>query len=426
MGRWVMEQWRPFGDELRKLRGHESLRSLARRIGYNAGDLSRFERGIRKPPADIVRLLDRELSASGRLIEIAAVAMFDLDNGGVDGHDESCRDDPYENGEGEFMPISRRSFIAAVGMEAAIGTSFNSRIALNRNSSVDYLDHFRQLKRVLVDQDSLLGPTTVIPIVQQQIQVIGQLRRLNGTDTTGLLEMQTSYAEFAGWLHQDSGDFTAAEYWTDRAFQWSMASGDDAMSSYILNRKAHLSGDEGDGGETVALAAAAIRTAPGDTPIAALANMRAAHGHALLGDHNATENAYNMALESVDSPDMDPDLPWAGWFDHSYINVHRARSLSALGDYRTAAEQFTHVLDTLPPHYARDRSVYLVRAAMAHVGNDDVEHAASLGMEAISAGSGSGSGRLAKELELLDRAFNPWQSQAAVVEFRDARRELLV
>jgi tetratricopeptide (TPR) repeat protein len=413
-----MQRWRRFGDEVRRLRGEESIRHFCRRIRcLDASVLSRIERGVRAPSPETVRILDRELGASGRLIALAAETTFDNSIGY--GHDASG-DGLFVDGECDSMPISRRGFITAVGMEAAF-----PRIALNRNSSIDYLDHFRQLKRVLVDQDVLFGPTTVIPVVQQQIHVIGQLRKTSGTDTIGLLEMQTHYAEFAGWLHQDSGDFTAAEYWTDRAFQWSMAAGDDAMSSYILNRKAHLSGDIGDGGETVALAAASIRTAPGGTPIEALANMRAAHGHALLGDHKAAQNAYDMALESTEGPEMDPDLPWAGWFDHSYINVHRARSLSTLGEYRSATEQYAQVLDTLPPHYIRDRTVYTVRAAIAHAGNADVEHAASLGMEALAAGHSTGSGRLAQELRELDEALTPWEDQAAVLEFRDARRELL-
>jgi hypothetical protein len=346
--------------------------------------------------------------------------VFDLE-GALVNRGASASDEFYNDCESESMPISRRDFIAGVG-GATIGSP--SRLTLNHDSPVDYLDHFRQLKRVLVDQDSLLGPRTVIPIVQQQIRVIGQLRNSGGTDTVGLLDMQTSYAEFAGWLHQDSGDFAAAEYWTDRAFQWSMASGDDVMAAYILNRKAHLSGDGGDGAETVMLAAAAVRMAHGDTPIDALASMRAAHGHALLGDRGAAEDAYDAALESLNEPDSDPDLPWSGWFDHSYVKVHRARSLSTPGEYSSAVDQFTDVLDTLPPQCARDRSVCLVRAAMAHAGNDDVEHAAGLGMEAISLGQGSGSGRLSRELRQLDHALSAWSRQPAVLEFRDARREL--
>ncbi|NKY28457.1 helix-turn-helix domain-containing protein [Nocardia gamkensis] len=412
-----MEQWRLFGEELKRLRGQESLRSLARRINFNAGDLSRFERGLRKPSPEVVRLLDRELSASGRLMKIAAAALFQPDS--FEGYGMSGHDDLDENGE-VCMPLSRRDFIATMTLGAS-----TPQIMFNRNADIDYLDHFRQLKRVLVDQDSLLGPTTVIPIVQQQIQVIGQLRKLNSMDIAGLLDMQTNYAEFAGWLYQDLGDFATAEYWTDRAFQWSMAAGNDAMSSYILNRKAHLSGDEGDGGETVALAAAAIRMATGDSPIKALANMRAGHGHALLGDHKAAEKAYDTAFESLDGPDLDPDLQWAGWFDFSYVAVHRARSLCTLGKYDSAVVQFREVLDTLPGRYARDRAVYLVRAAIAHAGNADVEHAAGLGLEAIAAGQGSGSGRLIKELRRLDQALTPWEGQA-VEEFRDARRSLPV
>lgn len=413
-----MEQWRLFGRELRRLRGKESLRSLARRISYNAGDLSRIERGLRRPTPELVRLLDQELKAGGRLVTVAATALFDLDRGSDGGH--HVVSDLHENGEGE-MPLSRRDFIASTALGATA-----PQIMFNRQADIDYLDHFRQLKRVLVDQDSLLGPTTVIPIVQQQIQVIGQLRKLSGMDTKGLLDMQTNYAEFAGWLHQDLGDFTAAEYWTDRAFQWAVAAGNDVMSSYILNRKAHLSGDEGDGGETVALAAAAIRTAPADAPIEALANMRAGHGHALLGDYKAAESAYDKTLESLETPETNPDLPWAGWFEPAYVNVHRARSLTTLGRFDRAVDQYAHVLDTLPPKYTRDRTVFMARAAAAHVGNDDIEHAARLGLESVTAGHGSGSGRLATELQSLDKALDPWADQPAVKEFREARRALPV
>ncbi|WP_051023345.1 helix-turn-helix domain-containing protein [Nocardia pneumoniae] len=332
--------------------------------------------------------------------------------------------DRIADGEAESMPISRREFMAAAGVGAAVAAG-TPAISINPDTDVDYLDHFRQLKRVLVDQDSLLGPRTVIPIVQQQIQVMSQLRRTAGTDTLGLLRMQTNYAEFAGWLYHDSGDYDAAEYWTDRALQWSIAANDPMMSSYILNRKAHLAGDIGDGSETVALSAAAVRTAPPETPIGALANMRAAHGHALLGDRPATEHAYETALEELDNPDNDPDSPWAGWLKPSYIQVHRARSLNTLGDFHSAASQFDEVLNTLPPQFARDRAVYMLRAAMAYTGAGEVDHAAQLGIQAISVGHASGSGRFAQELQQLDSALAAWDKQRTVAEFRSTIKGLM-
>jgi len=47
--------------------------------------------------------------------------------------------------------------------------------------------------------------------------VIQQLREeRSGADRRALLQVQAEYAEFAGWLHQDLGDFQAARYWLDR------------------------------------------------------------------------------------------------------------------------------------------------------------------------------------------------------------------
>ncbi len=92
-----------------------------------------------------MRLLDRELSAGGRLIEIAATALFHLDSRSVERHDRSGHNDLHENED--CMPLSRRDFITT----ATLGT-YVPQIMFNRNADIDYLDHFRQLNRVLVAQ----------------------------------------------------------------------------------------------------------------------------------------------------------------------------------------------------------------------------------------------------------------------------------
>jgi hypothetical protein len=87
---------------------------------------------------------------------------------------------------------------------------------------------------MLRDSDNLLGPRHIIPTVHEHIRVIQQLRvGRSGADRRALLSLQVEFAEFAGWLHQDCGDFGQARYWLDRALEWSHASADSQMTVYV-------------------------------------------------------------------------------------------------------------------------------------------------------------------------------------------------
>ena len=91
------------------------------------------------------------------------------------------------------------------------------------------VEHFQRARRLLIDNDNLLGPGQAIAATREYIDRIKELRQdAKGTDRHALMELQTQYAEFASWLYQDLGDFDNAQFWLDRAFQWShtVADGD--------------------------------------------------------------------------------------------------------------------------------------------------------------------------------------------------------
>ena len=58
-----------------------------------------------------------------------------------------------------------------------------------------------------------------------------------GESQSDLLKLRTRYAEFAGWLHQDSGQMSAAVWWTERALKSARDTGDSLMTSYLLVKK---------------------------------------------------------------------------------------------------------------------------------------------------------------------------------------------
>lgn len=97
------------------------------------------------------------------------------------------------------------------------------------------------------------------------------------------MELQTQYGEFLSWLYQDLGNNQQAQFWLDRAFQWSHTVGDVDLTSYVMARKAQLAGDMADLTDVVDLAEAAQRMARPRSRLAAVARTYEAYGHALRG-----------------------------------------------------------------------------------------------------------------------------------------------
>ncbi|MGW0802733.1 helix-turn-helix domain-containing protein [Nonomuraea sp. NPDC002799] len=448
-----------WGAELRAWRDRRGL-SLARMgqlVRYNASYLARLERGERKPPRELAEAVDRQLNASGALIRL-----WDLiddkpnlirrpnDVANLSGHVANTRQVvaamPDFHGESAeagmlvpcrtqdgriiFVTLPRRAFLSGMGLGAiAAVTAGPSASAHARTLALPDMhpaEHFRQLRTALIDNDNLLGPLRVIPTVESQISAMQQLRQgLRGADARDLQHVQTQYAEFCGWLYHDAGDFRSAQYWTDRALEWSYVTGHPETTTYILARKSQLAGDMQDATHAVDLAGAARTQARPNSRLGAIAATFEAYGHALSGDASASQRTFDEAHELLSQLDDDPTSTWGAWMDRSYVEVHRARSLAALGAHETAAEGFRMAIAALPAGYHRDRGVYLARESTAFAGANEPEHAAEIGTEALSIAEATGSARIMTELTRLDTQLERWQKVPAVAEFRQTFNSLI-
>lgn len=443
-----------WGAELRAWRDRRglSLSRMGQLIRYNPSYLARIERGERKPPRELAEAVDRELNASGALTRLwdliddkpnAIRPANDVAN--LHGHVANTRqviaDMPDFHAESEeggmlvpcrtqdgriiFVTLPRRAFLSGMGLGAvAAVTAGPSASAYSRTLALPDIhpaEHFRQLRTALIDNDNLLGPLRVIPTVESQIHAMHQLRRgLRGADARDLLHVQTQYAEFCGWLYHDAGDYRSAQYWTDRALEWSYATGHPETTTYIVARKSQLAGDMRDAMQAVDLAEAARAQAKPNSRLGAIATTFGAYGYALAGDASASQRTFDEAREMLAQLDDDPASPWGAWMDQSYIEVHRARSLAALGEHRTAAEGFRTAIAALPTGYHRDRGVYLARESTAYAGANEPEQAAKVGLEALSIAEATGSARIMTELTSLDTHLERWQKVPTVDEFRQA------
>jgi tetratricopeptide (TPR) repeat protein len=280
--------------------------------------------------------------------------------------------------------------------------------------------HFRRMRETLADLDNLSGPQEVIPVAHNQVNLMQQLRRASrGADLKAVLGTQTEFADLLGWLHQDSGDHHAAQFWLDRALEWSNLAGDRDATVFVLARKSQLAGDIGDGVEAVEIAEAAMRTAQPGSRLAAIAATYAVRGYALLGDRNGVAEAHARAQQLLDEADHD-ELPWGQFFNGQYIDIHHAESRTLLGDYLGAAEQYRTAIAALPDGFRRDHGVYLAREALAYAGAKEAERAAELGVQALAIGIDTHSGRIVKELRQVNNALSRWSDVPSVREFRDA------
>jgi tetratricopeptide (TPR) repeat protein/transcriptional regulator with XRE-family HTH domain len=450
-----------FAYALREFRNARrySLRKLAEKTWMSHGKLQKWEDCSRFPKHQKeVALVDSTLNADGVLVDLweragggasarsrVSVSAPRVSNASI-GLASAASQQAASDHEGTYVParlrdgsvifvaLDRRAMLrggvglgaaAALGMgtPAAADSGAVPGLARPARAAAAYsgtpIEYLRRARRLLIDNDNLLGPRSAVQSVREHIDVIKDLRReAKGVDRDSLMELQTQYAEFASWLYQDLGDFDRAEFWLDRAFQWSHTVGDGDLTSYVMSRKAQLAGEKRDLVDVVDLAEAAQRMARPRSRLAAVARTYESYGHALRGADSDSERAIEDVRNALDRVSSDT-TPWGVWLNEQYVDVHRAQGLEVLGRHAQAAEVFTNAIEALPDGYHRDRGVYLARAAIAHAGADAPEQAAAVGLQALTVANDTGSGRIVRELVRLDEALVPWQRQPEVADFRE-------
>jgi transcriptional regulator with XRE-family HTH domain len=132
--------------------------------------------------------------------------------------------------------------------------------------------------------DALLGPRYLIPTVQSQMPLIEQLcQSARGSEREAILSIAARYAEFCGWLYQDSGRTDYATFWTEQALDYAHELGEANLIAYILYRKSNIVTEAGSPGHGLGLASAALKTAKSLPPrIRAVSLRQQARAHALL------------------------------------------------------------------------------------------------------------------------------------------------
>ena len=450
-----------WGAELRTLRVARglSLTELGHRLHCDPSYLAKIERAERPVPATLAESCDRVLETQGMLVRLHAFAESDRDlmakpcsqmpdhvannavhvagptgnlaggatfpaapDTGPDTGEEIVVPARTSDGKVVFVSVPRRVFLQGLG-SATVGLTATPA-GVPSAADVHPIEHFQQMLRILVDHDNLFGPWRVIPMVREQIRMLQQLRSSwRGADQRELVRVQAQYTEFCGWLYEDAGEDHLAQSWLDRALGLSHIAADHDLTVYILVRTAGLAGAMRVAADVIGAGEQALRMAPPRSRLAAYAATWAGRGYALGGDHSATERTYDRARELLGASDADSDSLCGPWVNEASVDLNRAWSLALLGDYHTAAQKFQNAIADLPGDRRRDRGVYLARAALVYTGAQEVEQAATLGLDALAIGAETGSARILTELARLNDALAPWNTVPAVADFRTAMKD---
>jgi transcriptional regulator with XRE-family HTH domain len=389
-----------FGVELRRRRvaAGLSLGQLADRIHYTKGYLSKVENGLKPAGPDLARLCDAALEAGGALTAMSARR--------VSGPSATTFPEPLPP-LGAPTPAVR----AAADLD---------------ETAAD----FRSVFDVLRGMGHRVSPLFLLDLLAAHTARVEELARgaSDPARSRRLLVLAARFAEYTGWMAQESGDESAAARWTASAARLAEAGGDTDLVRYALVRGADLALYRNDAAQTIALA----QQAQADPRVAArvrgLAAQREAQGHALAGDYDACMRTLDraalwLAEDTPGTADGGPAIGTTSMTDP--VAMITGWALHDLGRPEDAIAILDAAVPLIPAGAARSRARYGVRRALAHSAAGDVEQACALTVELLPVVRLADSATIRLELGLLARSLARWHANPQVRELYPSLTEAL-
>jgi transcriptional regulator with XRE-family HTH domain len=333
--------------------------------------------------------------------------------------------------EQQLVERLRRIFLAG-GLAAltlpALGLDELSHIAAavvnaQRYADTEIVDYCRQQLDDCAVHDGRRGPRQSLPIA---LGLIAAIERMATDAKPGvrreLLRVGAYASEFAGWLYRDICVPGLANYWRDRAIEWSQVSGDSTMQGYVLLKKSQAVWDERDALRMLTLAEAA-QEGPWRLPtrVRAEAAQQQARGHAMLGGNLALiesklgEARSLLAQDRVGSDGQATEV--AAHYDEALFGMQVAICYCEAKQPERALELYDRWLS--PETFSRrDYAYFLSLKGSAHAVANEPAKAAMAGLEAFPLARETESVRTVQELIRLAVQLEKWRDQESVHELR--------
>lgn len=393
-----MEEWEAFGAELRnfRLRAGMSVRQLARAVHYDAGALSRFENGRRKPSVDIVRELDRILDSDGSLL-----ANFESVIGSKADADRST----YLHLREKSALMERRYIDSALARELE-----------------GLLSETRRL-------EDCVGSKRVLPLAVRQTRIAASLAvEARGSVRTEIVDAAAGWQQFSGWLNANLGNHSAAVHHYRGVLELASESGDRDMVSTALSMRGHVAWMVGEIGPMIGLSRAAQRDGTElSNTVLALAVQQEARGLAIEGDLGAMEAKLDRAAELIARGD--PDRPDAQYFySDSFIEMQRGLAYRLARQWDKAVVSLGRGIAGFDPGTLASEwaTWYVAELGCALAGTGEPEAASQQASAALRVGAATQASRLVAFVRTLHREMSlKWATNDAISalgeELRQAR-----
>jgi transcriptional regulator with XRE-family HTH domain len=292
------------GAELQKSRLAQNLtlQALSDRIGYSLQHVSQVEHGRGTVNEAFLRACEAELDTHEALLRLLPDVI--LEHARVRSARTAARRSAgiHRKPEDHMDPISRRG-LADAGAAAVLGLPGGPGAA----SDVDPLlpEHSERLLAILGAHDAAHGPHQMLDIARRELRLIGEHRRVaRGELRIALMRIEARWTVYAAWLCQDTGDRRSQSALLERALHLAREADQPDLIAWTRARQAQWS----DAPRAICLAETGLRTPRADAHTRALCALRAAHAHALLGDHQATKRLLGKARRLAAQHSAPPPL----------------------------------------------------------------------------------------------------------------------
>jgi hypothetical protein len=394
-----------------------SLGELGRRTHYSKGYLSKVEMGLRAPSDTLARQCDTALGADGGLIALVRQSAPPVvDREPTDDDEGRWVLEMAKDGSMWFQPMGRRQAMALGATSLLVLRA--GATPPERSGRAEAITAFELMFTQLRALGQQASPDVVLPTCVTQTHSLSRIAaRASGGTRAAAFTLASRYAEYTGWMAQESGQDKAALWWTDRAVRLAAEGGDEELAAYGKVRQALITLYSGDALSTVELARQAQRHPAAGARVRGLAAQREAQGHALAGSPTECLRALDRArelLSSADAPTGGPVLGSSTLRDP--MGLSTAWCLHDLGRSAESAAMFERELRDVPPTARRFQTRWRARQALAHATSRDLDEACAVATSLLDDMATIDSATVRTDLVLLARTLSRWMTYGPVRE----------
>ena len=221
-------------------------------------------------------------------------------------------------------------------------------------------------------------------------------------------------------MHQDQGDYAAADEWTRRAVEMAQELADPWLVAYGLMRRSNVATESGRATDGLHLAEAALRQRyPSDARLTALALRQQATAHAMRSEVDdcraAVDQGTDAAAEGAASAQSE-----TSYCTVPYMAMESGQALLMAGDPGAAVQRLSTAVQQWPiSEQDRDRGLCLARLAHAYIDANEPDAACSTARQAVASLDVARSARTEATLRRLRGRLVTLRRQPEVVQLRE-------